>query len=323
MSFRIKKQKKVKNHEENLSIDFLHNEKINYFKKNKNKSKIEEEMNEYFLNTCDILTEYYEKKDNIKTINPYLENFHINEKNMDLEQRYYKACNINYISNVKKSKNDLCCGQEMILSNESFFACSLCGKVDQLHIDGYTFKQMQENPLTNKFVYKRINYFNDWLKQIQASETSDIPKDLVERVSNELNKRNIRDLSKIKPYLIKEILKVLKEPTYYENINLIISKLTDKPALVIPEEIIQKLKNMFSGIQAPYEELKGPRTNFFSYPYILYKFCELLNLKEYLKTLQLLKSRDKILQHDILWKKIIIEMQKKEGDTLWRFIPSC
>lgn len=280
-------------------------------------------MDDYFLNTCHILEEYYNKKDKIKTINPYDDDFQTNENDLELERKYYEICNIAYKCDIKRTNMSICCDEEMILSPDYFYTCYQCGKVGQMYINGSTFKQIQETFITNKFVYKRINYFNDWLKQIQASENSDIPNKLITRLREELSKRSIKDLSKLKPYLVKKILKELKEPKYYENINLIISKLTNKPPVIIPTNVIEKMKIMFSSIQEPYEKLKGTRTNFFSYSYILYKFCELLDIKEYLKCLQLLKSRDKILHHDILWKKIIIEMQQKEGDELWRFIPSC
>lgn len=323
MSFRIKKQKQVKKTSGNLSIDFLHQEKLLYFERNKDNYLVQEEMNNYFLDTCHILNEYYNKKDTVKTINPYEDNFQVNENDLELEKKYYEICNITYKFDLKKTNTSVCCDEDMILSPECFYTCYKCGKVGQIYINGSTFKQIQETFITNKFVYKRINYFNDWLKQIQASENSDIPNELITKLKEELCKRNIKDLSKLKPYLIKKILKELKEPKYYENINLIISKLTNRSPLIIPNDVIERMKIMFSSIQEPYEKLKGTRTNFFSYSYILYKFCELLGLKEYLKCLQLLKSRDKILQHDILWKKIIIDMQKKEGEELWRFIPSC
>lgn len=322
MSFKVKKQKQPqKKVIENLSIDFLHEQKLAYFKNNKDLPGINDQMVEYFLNTCDILAEYHKKKDVITKINPY--EMEVINHDIELERRYYEICNIDYKFGIKRTKSTICCEQEMDLSSESFYVCYLCGKVGEIFINGRTFKQTQETFVSAKFVYKRINYFNDWLKQIQASENSDIPNDVYLKVKDEIRMRNI-DVNKIKPYLVKKILKEMKEPKYYENINLIISKLTNKPALRIPEHIQQKLKQMFDKIQEPYETLKiGTRTNLLSYSYLLYKFFELLDLREYLKHLQLLKSRDKILSHDVIWKKIIIEMQRKEGDSMWKFIPSC
>ena len=55
--------------------------------------------------------------------------------------------------------------------------------------------------------------------------------------------------------------------------------------------------------------------NFLSYSYILYKFFELLELDEHLPYLNLLKSRDKLHQQDIIWEKICIDLK-------WEYIPS-
>jgi len=41
-----------------------------------------------------------------------------------------------------------------------------------------------------------------------------------------------------------------------------------------------------------------------SYSYVLYKFCELLSEDKYLKYFPLLKSKEKLYQQDVIWKKI-------------------
>jgi hypothetical protein len=55
------------------------------------------------------------------------------------------------------------------------------------------------------------------------------------------------------------------------------------------------------------------RSNFFSYPYILYKFFQLLERDEYLPELRLLKTREKLQEQDEVWKKICDELK-------WEFI---
>lgn len=41
-----------------------------------------------------------------------------------------------------------------------------------------------------------------------------------------------------------------------------------------------------------------------NYNYVLYKFVELLDRDEYKVLFPLLKSRDKIVSHDVVWKEI-------------------
>ena len=57
------------------------------------------------------------------------------------------------------------------------------------------------------------------------------------------------------------------------------------------------------------------RKNFLSYAYVLHKFCELLEFDDLLEYFPLLKSREKLHQQDIIWKKIC-------RDLKWQFIPS-
>ena len=57
------------------------------------------------------------------------------------------------------------------------------------------------------------------------------------------------------------------------------------------------------------------RKNFLSYSYVLFKFCELLGEDEYLQYFPLLKSKEKLYQQDLIWKKICT-------DLLWEFIPT-
>jgi hypothetical protein len=68
---------------------------------------------------------------------------------------------------------------------------------------------------------------------------------------------------------------------------------------------------------------KNGRKNFLSYPYILYKFFEILKEPGYLKHFTLLKSREKLMKTDMLWKNIVEEVYKITSDPRWVFIPSC
>ena len=62
---------------------------------------------------------------------------------------------------------------------------------------------------------------------------------------------------------------------------------------------------MFMEIQEPFDRVcPKNRKNFFSYNYILYKFCELLGEKEHMSLFTLLKSREKLYQQDCIWKEI-------------------
>ena len=87
------------------------------------------------------------------------------------------------------------------------------------------------------------------------------------------------------------------------------------PPTITPE-IEEKIRAMFQEIQAPFLlYCPDDRTNFLSYSYILYKFFELLELDEYKIYFPLLKSRDRLIAHDHIWKKICDYLR-------WEFIRS-
>jgi hypothetical protein len=63
------------------------------------------------------------------------------------------------------------------------------------------------------------------------------------------------------------------------------------------------------------------RANFLSYPYLFYKFVELLGLEDYKKYVELLKSDEKLKTQDVYWKKLMNELSAIDPN-LWVFIPT-
>jgi len=81
-------------------------------------------------------------------------------------------------------------------------------------------------------------------------------------------------------------------------------------------EVEERLRFMFKEIQSSFiKHCPKNRSNFLSYSYVLYKFCELLELDSYLQCFPLLKNRDKLYNQDKIWEKIC-------ADLRWQFIKS-
>lgn len=270
------------------------------------------EENEYFLNSHHVLLEYLDDTAVTMEVCPQVNFFNLkhtsSDKRQEIVKDYYKINEKIYTETTKVALVDYCdtCKLEIKETKEKYFVCTGCGSVKEKIIDGFGFKD-QENysSVSPSFDYKRINYFTEWLNHIQAKEHIEVSDEILNKIKVELQKERITDSSKVSHQKIKKILKLLKEPKLYDHIPAITSKLCGVQPLSMPPEIINKLKELFMVIQNPFNLLKGDRKNFFSYPYILYKFCELLDLPEYLSYFQLLKSREKLIKQDILWKKII------------------
>ena len=151
---------------------------------------------------------------------------------------------------------------------------------------------------------------------VLTKESTEIPEEIYQEIRHELYKQRFYDLKKLDLYIIKNVLKKLNLSPYYEHSSYIISKLTGLPPPTLSREDEDKLRQMFDKIQIPFERHCPPdRINFLSYSYILHKFCELLELDDFIKYFPLLKSREKLRIQDKIWKNIC-------KDLRWQFIPS-
>jgi hypothetical protein len=209
------------------------------------------------------------------------------------------------------------CNVEMIFSqNEALFTCPKCGYQEFVLIDSDKPSYKDPPREVSYYAYKRINHFNEWLAQFQAKESTEIPVYVYDEIVDELKKERISDYNSLKPSKIKEILRKLHYNKYYEHVPHILNRLNGENAPVMSREIEEKLRFMFKEIQPSFQTHcpKG-RSNFLSYSYVLYKFCELLELDEYLPCFPLLKNRDKLYIQDKIWKLIC-------QDLRWQYIRS-
>jgi predicted nucleic acid-binding Zn-ribbon protein len=209
------------------------------------------------------------------------------------------------------------CGTEMIFSaNEALFTCTNCGAQEFVLIDSDKPSYKDPPREVSYYAYKRINHFNEWLAQFQAKESTEIPAEVYDAIVAELKKERIMDYRTLKQSKVREILKKLKYNKYYEHVPHIMNRLNGQTAPVMSREIEEKLRYMFKEIQPSFQKnCPKERSNFLSYSYVLYKFCELLELDEYLSSFPLLKNRDKLYVQDKIWKLIC-------QDLSWEFIRS-
>ena len=209
------------------------------------------------------------------------------------------------------------CKSEMIFSaNEAMFTCVSCGFQEFVLVDSDKPSYKDPPREVSYYAYKRINHFNEWLAQFQAKESTEIPQEVYEAICAELKKERILDYRNLSRQKVREILKKLKYNKYYEHVPHIINRLNGQNAPVMNREIEEKLRYMFKEIQPSFQKnCPKDRSNFLSYSYVLYKFCELLELDEYLSSFPLLKNRDKLYVQDKIWEKIC-------ADLAWQFIRS-
>lgn len=162
--------------------------------------------------------------------------------------------------------------------------------------------------IVTPYAYKRINHFKEWLAQIQAKETTEIPENVISDIFLELKKERITDGKLITPEKIRRYLKKLRYNKFYEHIPCILNKITGKKAPKFSNEIEEELIKMFSVIQEPFQKhskiIAPKRKNFLSYSYTLRQMCIILKHEELAQNFALLKSREKNFVQDQIWKAI-------------------
>ena len=222
----------------------------------------------------------------------------------------------------KKSNVFKCpgCGSDELFvdTQTSSEVCRQCGVSTYVLGEELSYKEEQE--CSEKVVnnsYKRDNHLNEWILQFQGQETTNIPQEIIDQLRSEFKKQRIKDVKDITQQKVKQLLKKLKLSKYYEHSTYITNILNGLNPPTMSYKLEERLRYMFKEIQEPFEKhCPANRSNFLSYSYVLYKFCELLEEDEYLPYFPLLKSKEKLRQQDMIWKNICKEVQ-------WEYIATC
>jgi hypothetical protein len=194
-------------------------------------------------------------------------------------------------------------GELVSLEDEGMLVCNHCAVSVPCFIE-HEKPSFKDPPKEVCFyAYKRINHFKEILSQFQGKETTNIPPHVIAQIRHQIQKERLA-LTDLTYDRVKDILRTLGFNKLYEHIPYIKNKLGIKPP-EFSSELEDVLCNLFMEIQAPYARCyPDVRVNFLHYYYVLYKFCELLNQRQYLKDIPMLKERDKLIKQDEIWKKM-------------------
>jgi len=288
-----------------------------------NKSRYEDEMSEYIIKCMPYMNQYVEENGiETNTDNVFNVKETVGLKRKDIFIDYLAEVENQNVARSKDRIIEQCmnCSSSNIVhfQDTSELVCDSCGLVIACLIsEELTYREEQEtSEKVVNYSYKRENHFNEWLSQFQAQEMTTIPDEVMEQLRSELKKIKIKKLDEITHAKIRGLLKKLRLNKYYEHVPYITNILNGIRAPNMPQELEEQLRIMFKDIQKPFDDnCPSERKNFLSYSYVLYKFCELLGADEYLQYFPLLKSKEKLYQQDVIWKKICCDLQ-------WEFIPT-
>lgn len=282
---------------------------------------------DYYMKTIDILNEYYSDKDEDSEIDDgntesddegnvlnYLQPKVKKEKppsqkmsKVKLHERYLELVDNNYSGRKIYSNIEKCidCGCDRVINqSDGSLVCNECGYSETILTETDKPSYKEPVPDNTTYAYKRKNHLNEILSQVQAQESTEIPKGVYDAIIGEINKRRIKKES-IDIERMRKILKRLNLRKYYEHVPHILYKINEFPPPTFTRETIEIFRMMFDDIQEPFALYRPPkRKNFLNYFYVLHKFCQLLKLYEYLKYFPLLKNPLKLKEQEIIWSKI-------------------
>ena len=154
--------------------------------------------------------------------------------------------------NYDKCKN---CNKEMlVIFLEGIILCKDCGLQEEILINSDKPSYKEPPKEMSYFAYKRINHFNEWLAQFLFKESTEIPKEVFDKILVEIKKERITNMVKITQTKLRKILKKLKLNKYYEHVPHIINRLNGVQAPVMNRHTEEKLRMMFKEIQGPFYE---------------------------------------------------------------------
>lgn len=260
----------------------------------------------------------HEETEYILSAAPFLYEHNICDSR-DAQRDVYKA----YLSKVEglydevNSKQPIPCYAcnkgEMLHLNDGDFVCGECHNIEP-GPSTYCKADFENNPPPRpprQQMYKPINHFNEMLVHFQGKEMTEIPLDVIEYVKTATVVHF--PMETITHNHVKKLLRLKKLNKYYRNIPSIVQRALGHTPPCFNDDQTKSLRHLFVETQNVFAETCVTRINFLSINFLLYKFCELMTWHSYLPLIPLLKSPEKLAEHDKAWQEICVK-------TGWVFI---
>ena len=163
--------------------------------------------------------------------------------------------------------------------------------------------------IEHKRDYKKLDHFKEVLNQFQGKEDKVIPPEVFQTVEQNLPTmmETVSDTTGVE--LTRIILRKSKLSKYNENAQQIWSRISGRQPPYIKKLTEEKLIKYFRQIVSVYEPLKNQkRTSFLNYYCVLFKLLDLMKENEILPHIPLLRTKQRLREHDRVWCKVCAEL---------------
>ena len=284
----------------------------------------------YNIETIGFISTYYDDKVQDKTaVSDLYSNYIVSSNYINVLDSYTNYIDNNFsvlcTNNLKKIKklnisthisdivsDDCICGGKMIMFQEiSEYKCMSCSRLKYMIGSLLDVSQSNNNAIikTKYGCYDPTKHCKFWINRIQAKELIDIPQECIKKITDCLQRDNIKNIKNLKCVQIRNYLKETKLTEYNDHVPFIRRLISNilPPQLTYDET--QELYNYFDQVNNIYDSIKDSnKTNTIYYPYIIYKILENILPQNIRKFLILecihLQSRDTLIFNDRIWEKI-------------------
>lgn len=199
------------------------------------------------------------------------------------------------------------CRVELQREEDFLFVCPLCGFAVKHFASIASYQENNRINVAQRYVYDKRAHFGDSIKKFQAKQNTTISEDVYRDLWDKLQSHDILIEKLTKDHLY-EFLKLTGHSDHYEDITLIYCEMTGKTSPNI-SNLEQKLFSLFDEVDPVYERVKPlGRVNFLNGQFVLFKLLQKLKFPCREEDFYILKTREKMLEHDQIWKRICQEL---------------
>jgi hypothetical protein len=199
------------------------------------------------------------------------------------------------------------CNIELQKEDDYLFVCPNCGLAIKHFASMASYNENNRINVAQRYVYDKRGHFNDSIKKFQGKQNTTISDEVYTDLREKIKCHDI-SIEKLTKDHIYEFLKLTGHSDHYEDITLIYSELTH----ISPPNIShleQKLFELYDEIDPVYERVKPMgRVNFLNGQFVLFKLLQKLKFPCKEDDFYILKTREKMLEHDQIWKQICAEL---------------
>ena len=259
---------------------------------------------------------------NNKKIQDESEKQEVVEKFYEIAKKYFPVKT--YKKEIIQRYICACGNQNNYTETQNKIICNECSSVYNIQSIQTSFKDIDRVNLSQKYKYKKKVHFRDTVNQYQGKQNKKIdPKIftileeqfLIHNLVNLKGKINSEKYANITKEHIYMFLFETNNSNYYEDINMIHTYFTGIPCPDI-SEIEHLLYEDFDKVVDAYESLEDiDRIHFLNGQYILYQLLRRRKVKVKESDFDILKTRERLVEHDDIYQKICIKLE-------WTFIPT-